>query len=151
MGLVVLLLGARLLAERRAVEFSLLRARGAGRRQLVLLSIRAGAVVVVPAAIVGTALAVAVTPDETEPLAWWLGGLTVLATLVAVPWLTLRRIAGTIRLDDRADGAVPRQARIRRIVIDVAAVAAAVSGLIVLRLQGSRPAAPTGTPAPRRC
>ncbi len=135
-GLVVLLLGARLLAERRAVEFSLFRARGAARRQLVLLSVRAGAVVVIPAALVGTVLAVLVTPDETEPLAWWLGGLTILATLVAVPWLTLRRIAGTIRIDERADSAVPRKARVRRIVIDAAAVAGAVSGLIVLRLQG---------------
>jgi len=135
-GLVVLLLGARLLAERRAAEFSLLRARGAGRRQLVLLAIRAGVVVVVPAAAAGAALAVTLTPHEGEPLAWWLGGITAVVTLAAVPWMTLRRIAGTIRLDERADGAVPRKVRVRRMVIDVSAVAAAVSGLIVLRLQG---------------
>jgi putative ABC transport system permease protein len=135
-GLVVLLLGARLLAERRAAEFSLLRARGAARRQLVLLAIRAGAVVVVPGAVLGAALAVALTAHEDEPLAWWLGGITAAVTLVAVPWLTLHRIAGLIRIDERADSAVPRKVRVRRIVIDIAAVAGSIGGLIVLRLQG---------------
>jgi putative ABC transport system permease protein len=135
-GLVVLLLGARLLAERRASEFSLIRARGAARHQVVLVTVRAGAVVVVPCAVIGAALAIAATPHQDEPLAYWLGGITAAVTLLAVPWLTLRRIAGTIRPGERADSAVPRRLRVRRIVIDAAAVVAAVGGLIVLRLQG---------------
>jgi putative ABC transport system permease protein len=54
-----------------------------------------------------------------------------------VPWLALRRVSGIRVLDDRADAAVPRKVRARRVVIDVAAVLAAIGGLIVLRLQST--------------
>jgi putative ABC transport system permease protein len=134
-GVVVLLLGARLLAERRAAEFGLIRARGAARRQLGLLAARAGVVVVIPAAVLGAALAVAATAGEDEPLGWWLGAFTAGAALAGVPWLALRRISGIRVLDDRADAAVPRKVRVRRIVFDIAAVLAAIGGLTVLRLQ----------------
>lgn len=134
-GVVVLLLGARLLAERRAAEFGLIRARGAARIQLALLAARAGAVVVVPAAVLGAVLAVVVTAGEDEPLGWWLGALTVAAALAGVPWLVLRRVSGIGVLDDRADAAVPGKVRVRRIVFDIAVVLAAVGGLTVLRLQ----------------
>lgn len=134
-GVVVLLLGARLLAERRAAEFGLIRARGAGRRQLALLAARAGAVVVIPASVLGAAFAVIVTASEDEPLGWWLGAATMTAALAGVPWLALRRISGTGVPDDRADAPVPRRVRVRRIVFDVSAVLAAVGGLTVLRLQ----------------
>jgi putative ABC transport system permease protein len=139
-GVVVLLLGARLLAERRAAEFGLIRARGAATRQLALLAGRAGAIVVVPAAVLGGALAVVLTEGENEQLGWWLGALTVATALAGVPWLTLRRVSGIRVLDDRADAAVPRKVRVRRIVFDIAAVLAAISGLTLLRLQSP----PTG-------
>lgn len=134
-GVVVLLLGARLLAERRAAEFRLIKARGAARRQLALLAARAGVVVVVPAAVLGAALAVIVTAGQDEQLGWWLGASTMAAALIGVPWLALRRASGIRVLDDRADAAVPRQVRVRRVVFDIAAVLAAISGLTVLRLQ----------------
>jgi putative ABC transport system permease protein len=134
-GVVVLLLGARLLAERRAAEFGLIRARGAARRQLALLAARAGAVVVIPAAVLGAALAVAVTANEDEPLGWWLGAITMAAALAGVPWLVLRRVSGARALDDRADAPAPGKIRVRRIVFDIAAVLAAIGGLTVLRLQ----------------
>jgi putative ABC transport system permease protein len=135
-GLAVLLLGARLLAERRVTEFGLIRARGAARWQLALLAGRAGLIVVVPAAGAGALLAIAVTPGQNEPLAWWLAGITVAVALAGVPWLAVRQVWGTGLIDERADGAVPRPARLRRLVADVAAVAAAVGGLVVLRRQG---------------
>lgn len=132
-GLVVLLLGARLLAERRAGEFGLIRARGADRAQLTMVAARAGAVVVVPAALAGAALAVLLTPGQDEPLAWWLAGITCLVALASVPWLALRHAR---LITERADTPPPRRVRARRIVIDAAAVLAAAAGLVVLRLQG---------------
>ena len=134
-GIVVLLLGARLLAERRAAEFALIRARGAARRQLAFFAALAGALVVIPAAAIGALLAVAVTPGQNEPLGTWLGALTAAAALAAVPWLALRRASGLRALDERADAAVPRRVRTRRVVVDIAAVLAAIGGLTVLRLQ----------------
>jgi putative ABC transport system permease protein len=136
-GVVVLLLGARLLAERRVAEFRMVRARGAARWQLGLVAGRAGAVVVLPAAVAGAGAAVALTPGEGEALAWWLAGVTVAVALAGVPWLALRGVAGVRILQDRADVAVPRRVRVRRTVADVAAVLAAVGGLTVLRLQQS--------------
>jgi putative ABC transport system permease protein len=136
-GLVVLLLGAQLLAERRAAEYGLIRARGAGRWQLALFAARTAAVVVIPAAVIGVLLGVALTPGDSEPLAWWLAGITGLATLVAVPWLACRRAWGTGLAGERADSAPPRTSRLRRVVTDVCVIAAAVGGLVVLRLQGA--------------
>jgi putative ABC transport system permease protein len=142
-GLVVLLLGARLLAERRAAEFSLIRARGATRWQVAVFAAWAGVVVVIPAAAAGVLLGVAVTPGQDEPLAWWLAALTCVAALVCVPWLAMRRVWGTGLINDRADSAPPRTARVRRLVADAAVIAAAIGGLVVLRLQGPPP--PGGT------
>jgi len=142
-GLVVLLLGARLLAERRAAEFGLVRARGAGRWQLAVYAARAAAVIVIPAALAGALLGAAVTPGGGEPLAWWLAALTAAIALVAVPWLAVRRApfaggeAGTT--GERADTPPPRTSRLRRAVFDAGAVAAAAGGLAVLRLQSVPP------------
>ncbi len=138
-GLVVLLLGARLLAERRAAEFGLIRARGAARWQLALFAVRTAAIVVIPAAVAGVALGVAVTPGQDEPLAWWLAAITALAALVAVPWLAVRRGWGPGLGQERADSPPPRTSRLRRLVFDAGAVAVAIAGLVVLRLQGSPP------------
>lgn len=137
-GLVVLLLGARLLAERRASEFGLIRARGAGRAQLVVLAARAGGVVVLPAAALGLAIAVLMTAGQDEPLGWWLGGITCAVALLSVPWLALRH---TRLVAERADTPPSRRVRARRVIVDVATVLAATAGLVVLRLQGQ----PSGT------
>jgi putative ABC transport system permease protein len=136
-GLVVLMLGARLLAGRRAAEFGLIRARGGGRWQLAIFAARTAAVVVIPAALAGLLLAVAVTPGDGEPLAWWLAAITTLSALIAVPWLAVRRARGTGLSDERADSAPSRMSRLRLAVFDAGAVAVAIAGLVVLRLQGS--------------
>lgn len=135
-GAVVLMLGGRLLAERRVGEFRLMRARGAARRQLTVLALRAGVVVVLPAAAVGAAIAVALTPGGDEPIAWWLGVMTTLVGLVSVPVLAVRRVHATGLADDRTDTSPSRAVRAKRLVADFTLVAAAVAGLVVLRQQG---------------
>ncbi len=142
-GLVVLMLGARLLAERRARELGLIRARGAGRGQLAFFAARAGAIAVIPAAIIGVLLGVLLTPGQDDPTGWWLAAITAAAALVAVPWLAMRRAWGTGLVDERADSIPSRTVRARRLVADAAAVIASIGGLIVLRLQGPPP--PGGT------
>jgi putative ABC transport system permease protein len=136
---VVLLLGCRLLIERRSGEFALMRARGAGRTQLGLLAFRAGAVVVIPAALVAAVIAVLLTPGDGEALAWWLAGLTVLVGLAGVPLLAARRAPSAGLSQGRADRPPSRIARARRLVAEATLAAAAIGGLIVLRQQGGPP------------
>jgi putative ABC transport system permease protein len=57
LGAVVVLLGARLVAQRRAAEFTLMRARGAALYQLAWLVLRPGVVIAAVAGAVATALA----------------------------------------------------------------------------------------------
>ena len=98
-GAVVVLLGARLVTVHRDGEYAMMRARGAGLRQITLVALRGGAVTVLPAAAVGVAgghrgdpgarggaFVVAGGPDHrggagwsrrclprggTGPVAWW--------------------------------------------------------------------------------
>jgi putative ABC transport system permease protein len=136
---VVLLLGDTLLAERRATEFRLIRARGAGRRQLALLALRAGAVVVLPAAVLGALVGVALTPGGGEPLSWWLAALTALVALAGVPLLAVRGAYSSPGTRPGADVPLTRAARARRLVLDVTLIAAAIGGIVVLRSQGAPP------------
>jgi putative ABC transport system permease protein len=137
-GIVVVLLGMFLLAEQRRDEFALLRARGAARWQLAALALRAGAIVAVPAAVAGGVLAVAVTPSATGSLGWWLGGLSLAVALASLPLLTAfaqrsPRRAGRREPDRRA---ARRHAATRRLVTEIALIAAAVGGLVVAHQQG---------------
>ncbi len=136
-GLIVVLLGARMLAEYRRAEFGLMRARGASRPQLALLALAGGAAAAVPAALAGTALAVAVTPGYAEPLAWWLAAVTVIVALAGPPLIALRwadtgEATEARTLDLQAGG----PAGARRWVTEGALVLLAVGGLIVLHQQG---------------
>jgi putative ABC transport system permease protein len=137
-GVVIVLLGTLMLAEQRRGEFTLLRARGAGPWQRAALATGSVAVVAVPAAAAGAGLAVVVTPGATGSLAWWLGGLTLLAALAGFPLFAARgQRSGTgagRRAPDRR--ALRRQAAARRLVIEAALIAAAVAGLFVARQQG---------------
>ena len=142
-GAVVLLLGGLLLAERRAIEFRLIRARGAARRQLALLALRAGVIMVLPAAAIGALAGAALTPGGSEPLAWWLAGATALVAIAGVPLLAVRGTSLPVAARADADAAPSRAARARRLVLDVTLVAAAIGGIVVLRSQGPPP--PGGT------
>jgi putative ABC transport system permease protein len=138
-GVVVVLLGTLMLAEQRRGEFTLLRARGAGSGQRAALALRSAAVVAIPAAVAGAALAVVVTPGATGSLAWWLGGLTLLAALAGFPVCTAlgQRSRSRTRRREQDRRMLRRQAAARRLVIEVALIAAAATGLIVARQQGT--------------
>ena len=135
---VVVLLGARLVAEHRRTEFTMMRARGASLRQVALIALAGGAIATLPAAAAGIGAAVAATPGPASELAWWLAGLIVLAALAGPPvlavWWHRTRVerggAGTTA------GTRRRIAAARRWVLDAALVCAAVGGLIILRQQG---------------
>ena len=76
LGAVVVLLGARLVAQRRAVEFTLMRARGAALYQLGWLALRASVVIAATAGAVAALLAIGLTPGDGDAVGWWLAGLT---------------------------------------------------------------------------
>jgi putative ABC transport system permease protein len=149
---VVVLLGVRLLAERRRAEFALLRARGAARWQVALLALLAEAAVAIPAAVAGAAVAVGLTWDYAVPLAWWLAGLIVVTVLAGGPLIAFRmhRVAGVADASGSegssgSDRPVSRRAAGRRLAAEAALLAASVGGLILLRQQGL-PAAGGGNP-----
>jgi putative ABC transport system permease protein len=140
-GIVVLLLGARMLAEHRREEFGLMRARGATRPQLALVALAGGAMAVLPGALAGLAAAVAVTPGDADPLAWWLAGVTVAVALAGPPLIASGRpgSGGAAGADGGArtlDPAPDRPVAARRWIAQGSAVVLAVGGIIVLRQQG---------------
>jgi len=137
---VVVLLGARLVAERRRGEFTMMRARGGSLRQLATTALAGGAAVVLPAAAAGVGAAVLATPGPASSLAWWLAGVIILAALAGPPllavwWYRPRRAghAGSAPATRR------RIASARRWVADATLVCAAAAGLILLRQQGLPP------------
>ena len=138
---VVVLLGARLVAEHRRGEFTMRRARGASLRQLATAALAGGAAVVLPAAAAGIGAAVLATPGPASSLAWWLAALIVAAALAGPPllavwWYRTRRAAGHA---GSAPATRRRIAAARRWVADAALAGAAAAGLIVLRQQGLPP------------
>ena len=137
MGAVVVLLGARLVAQRRAAEFTLMRARGAALYQLGWLVLRASVIIAAAAGAAAAALAIALTPGDSDPVGWWLAGLTIAVTLVGPVLISVvpQRVAApaTGRPRRRSGG---RKLAARRIVIETALVAVAIGGLVVLRNQG---------------
>lgn len=134
-GLVVLLMGTRLVADRRRAEFATMAARGATRGQLSWLVFRGLALVVVPAAAIAVGLAVALTPSGGTALAWWLAALTIGSALGAPALLATRRSAvrhGSRRVRRNR----PRLLATRRLTAELTLIAGAVTGLVVLRQQG---------------
>jgi putative ABC transport system permease protein len=137
LGAVVVLLGARLVAQRRAAEFTLMRARGAALYQLGWLVFRSSVVIAAVAGAAAAALAIGLTPGDGDVVAWWLAGVTIVVTLAGpvlisvVPQRVAAPVAGRTRR--RAGG---RRSATRRIIVEAALVAAAIGGLVVLRNEG---------------
>jgi putative ABC transport system permease protein len=138
-GLVVLLMGTRLIADRRRAEVATMAARGATGRQLGWLVLRGQALVVLPAAAIAVGLAVALTPGEGTALAWWLAALTTGCALAAPALLVSRRGADRRRV--RPVGHDRRRLRAaRRLIAELTLTAGAFAGLVLLKEQGP----PTG-------
>ena len=139
-GAVVVLLGARLVAQRRAAEFTLMRARGAALYQLGWLVLRASVVIAAAAGAVAAVLAIGLTPGDGDAVGWWLAGLTIAVTLagpVLISVVPQRVAAPATGRPER--GAAPGRRRgpaARRIVVEIALVAVAIGGLVVLRNEG---------------
>ena len=137
LGAVVVLLGARLVAQRRAAEFTLMRARGAALYQLAWLVLRASVVIAAAAGAAAAVLAIGLTPGDGDAVGWWLAGLTIAVTLAGPVLISVvpQRVAApaTGRTERRAAG---RRPAARRIVVEIALVAVAIGGLVVLRNEG---------------
>jgi putative ABC transport system permease protein len=137
LGAVVVLLGARLVAQRRAAEFTLMRARGAALHQLGWLVLRASLVIAAVAGTGAVALAIGLTPGDGDAVGWWLAGITIAVTLAGPVLISVvpQRVAAPVisRTRRRAAGRKPAA---RRIVVEAALVAAAIGGLVVLRNEG---------------
>ena len=137
LGAVVVLLGARLVAQRRAAEFTLMRARGAALYQLGWLVLRASVIVAAVAGAAAAVLAISLTPGDGDAVGWWLAGLTIAVTLAGPVLISVvpQRVAAPVaeRPRRRAGG---RSRAVRRIVVETVLVAVAAGGLVVLRDQG---------------
>jgi len=137
MGAVVVLLGARLVAQRRTAEFTLMRARGVALYQLGWLVLRASVVIAAVAGAAAAVLAIVLTPGDDDAVSWWLAGITVAVTLFGPVLISVipQRVAAPAagRPGRQAGGRKPAA---RRIVIETALVAVAIGGLVVLRNQG---------------
>jgi putative ABC transport system permease protein len=138
---VVVLLGARLVAEHRWGEFDLMRARGASLAQVAMVALAGGSAAALPAAAVAVAAAALATPGPESWLSWWLAGLITVAALAGPPVLAAwqhRARRDTTRAAPAA-GTRRKIAAARRWVGDGALVCAAVGGLVILRQQGLPP------------
>jgi putative ABC transport system permease protein len=136
-GAVAVLLGAWLVAEYRRAEFALMRARGAGLRQVGWLALRGSAVVAAAAVAAAAALAIGLTPGSGTQVGWWLAAVTVAVAaagpvLITAAW---HRVPGP-PAGERAGRPARRAGGARRIVTEAALIAVAIAGLAVLRAQG---------------
>jgi len=137
-GAIVVLLGARLVAQRRAAEFTLMRARGAALYQLAWLALRASVVIAAAAGAVAALLAIGLTPGDGDAVGWWLAGLTIAVTLAGPVLISVvpQRVAAPVTGRGAAGQAAGRRPAARRIIVEIALVAAAIGGLVVLRHEG---------------
>lgn len=138
----LVLLATRMIADRRVDEAALARTRGAGDVALGRMLAIDAAVVSVPAAALGGAVAVALIPGRSSPLSFAVPVLLTLAAVVALPIMTIRqaRRAGPGGGEERADVTALRPSP-RRLVLEAGVV---VIALIGLWLAGSRTPSPGG-------
>jgi putative ABC transport system permease protein len=141
-GAVVVLLGARLVGQRRAAEFTLMRARGAALYQLGWLVLRASVVIAAAAGAVAAVLAIGLTPGDGDAVGWWLAGLTIAVTVAGpvlisvVPQRVASPATGRAGGGGAARQAAGRRPAARRIIVEVVLLAVSIGGLVVLRNEG---------------
>jgi putative ABC transport system permease protein len=138
----VILLAARMIVLRRAGELAMLRSRGGSLRQVTGLMARGALVAVVPAAVVGAAVAIAAIPGDAaaSELGWVLAAITVAVALAGpaliAGWQHRRPTPATNPARILTADTGRRLASWRRPVAEVTACAACVAGLVVLHGQG---------------
>jgi putative ABC transport system permease protein len=138
----VILLAARMMAARRSDELAMLRARGGSLRQVTGLMVRGTVVAVLPAAVVGAAVAIAAIPGDAAAsgLGWLLAGITVAVALAGpaliATWQHRKPAPASNPAHILTAETGPRRRAWRRPVAEVTACAACVAGLVVLRNQG---------------
>ena len=138
----VILLAARMIVVRRDDELVMLRARGGSLRQAATVMVRGALIAVLPAALIGAGLAIALIPGgaASSGLGWSLAGITVAVALagpsLVAAWRYRRPApaANPARITTAETGRRP--IAWRRPVAEVTACAASVAGLIVLHDQG---------------
>ncbi|BAJ25988.1 hypothetical protein KSE_01370 [Kitasatospora setae KM-6054] len=135
-GLTVLLLAAALAAERRAGELRLLRARGASRGGVLRRLLGESAATALPAAVLGTALALLVLPSPRWGAAVLAAGVTAAVALLVFP---LR--AALFPERGTEPGTEPGAAAgRRRVVAELSALALAAGAVVAVRRRGVAPA-----------
>ena len=136
---VMLLLAARMIADRRRAEFTLLRARGASLRQLFWLGFLGAALPCVPAAAIAWMLAVLLIPNAAPPgpAAWWPGLAALVITTAGTGWAAARphRLPRRRRAARRAQGQRRRRPWVTRVIVEVTAAVAAIGGIMIARTQ----------------
>jgi putative ABC transport system permease protein len=146
-GAAVIVLAARMIVARRGGELIMLRARGGSLRQVAAVMLRTAVIAAGPAAVIGAGLAIVAIPGDaaSSGLAWSLAGIAVIAALAGPPLIAAWQHrtaapASNPALITSAGTGRPRKARTRtawrRPVAEIAACAASVAGLLVLRDQG---------------
>jgi putative ABC transport system permease protein len=147
---VVILLAARMVVARRDDELVMLRHRGASNRQIAMLMLTGVAPAVIPAALAGAALALAIIPGASITADWRQAAVVLAVALAGPPLIAVWRYRRPAPAVNPALILTPetrtRRASVaaqRRLVAGLLACGAAVGGLIVLRSQGLSPAGAT--------
>ena len=147
---VVILLAARMVVARRDDELVMLRHRGASSRQIAMLILTGVAPAVIPAALAGAALALAIIPGASITGDWRRAAAVLAVALAGPPLIAVWRYRRPSPAVNPALILTPetrtRRASVaaqRRLVVGLLACAAAVGGLVVLRSQGLSPAGAT--------
>ncbi|MFF3951501.1 hypothetical protein ACFYYN_42940 [Streptomyces sp. NPDC001902] len=132
---VVLLMAAGLSANRRRAEFTLLRARGISMGSLTGRLLAESAVVAVPSAAAGMALALLLLPAERAALAVWSATAVGVLATVSLP-LRAAATARRPRPEQREDLVAARPSR-RRTVAELAVVVVVAGAVVALRQRGT--------------
>ena len=147
---VVIMVAARIVVARRDDELVMLRHRGASSRQIAIGMLAGVALAVIPAAVAGAALALTIIPGTSITADWQQAAAVLAIALAGPPLIAVWRYrrpspAANPALILTPETKTPRAstAAQRRLVAGLAACAAAVVGLVVLRAQGLSPAGGT--------
>jgi putative ABC transport system permease protein len=150
MVVVVILFAARIVVARRDDELITLRHRGASSRQVAMLMLSGIAPAVVPAAVAGAALVIAIVPGASITSDWKQAVGVLAVALAGPPLIAVWRHRSPAPAVNPAliltpETRTPRTsvAAQRRLVAGLTACAAAVAGLVVLHDQGVSPAGVT--------